>query len=229
MVGRALFTPAPIYTISVVAFDDCDSKSALSIYRGISPRTPASQDSSATTVLPPLFSFQVYVTYNVDLTEERENLARRLFEYALEDFYDDDLVRLDIYFHPGASNADILRHYVTEKRAVNSYATEGSLFRRFAIVVASDQWEQHGVTLLYHDPPADYLHSSESERAVIFGDDIAHEITDEGLLLVQQPIRDESIGMSLSGGLHMFACGTADYDNYEETYREAIKEGRTEW
>ncbi|KAI1290483.1 hypothetical protein F5Y03DRAFT_63397 [Xylaria venustula] len=229
MMGRVFFTPAPIYTISVVAFDDCDSKPALSIYRGISPRTPASQDSSATTVLPPLFSFQVYVTYNVEFMEERENLARRLFECLVEQFYDDDLVRFDIYFHHGASSADILQHYATEKRAVNSYATDGSLFRRFAIVVASDQWEQHGVTLLYHDPPAEYLNSSESERAVIFGEDVAHEITDEGLLLVQRPIRDESTGMSLSGGLHMFACSTANYDQYDETYREAIKEGRTEW
>ncbi|KAK5635351.1 hypothetical protein RRF57_011063 [Xylaria bambusicola] len=220
---RNQFSPAPKYAIFTVTFDDCNSSPALSIYRGIVPTAPAIEDSPAAPALPPLFSFQVYVTYKVDIVSERENLAQRFFDIVLEEFQDSDLVRLDIYFRPNATNTQILQHYASEKRALKSYATHADGFRVFAIVITSEMWEDNGVHLLFHDPPAQHLNAS--EREAILGDGTS----EEGLLLVHKPIRQASIGNSLSLDLRGLAYNTRDWVDFDERYRAGIEEGRVQW
>ncbi|TGJ78957.1 hypothetical protein E0Z10_g9799 [Xylaria hypoxylon] len=220
---RNQFSSTPKYAISAVTFDDCDGSPALSIYRGVVPTTPAIEGSSAAAVLPPLFSFQVYVTYKVDLVSKRENLAQRFSNIALEEFQDSDLVRFDIYFRPNATNTQILQHYGSEKRALKSYATHADGFCGFTIVITSETWEENGVHLLFHDPPAQHL--SSSEREAILGDGT----NEEGVLLVYKPIRQASIGSSLSLDLRGLAYNTEDWADFDERYRAAIKEGRVQW
>ncbi|KAI0197988.1 hypothetical protein F4808DRAFT_437310 [Astrocystis sublimbata] len=220
---RNQFGPAPNYAISTVTFDDCDGIPALSIYRGIVPTTPAIEGSSATAVLPPLFSFQVYVTYKIDLVSEREILAQKFFNNALEEFRDSDLVRFDIYFRPNATNTQILQHYASEKRALKSYATHADDFCGFAIVITSETWEENGVHLLFHDPPAQHLNSS--EREAILGDGTS----EEGVLLVHKPICQAAIRCSLSLDLRGLAENTEDWADFDERYRAAIEEGRVQW
>ncbi|KAI1158004.1 hypothetical protein F5B18DRAFT_123989 [Nemania serpens] len=220
---RNQFSPAPKHAISTVMFDDCDGNPALSIYRGVVPTAPAIKGSLPAAVLPPLFSFQVYVTYKVDLVSKRENLAQRFSNIALEEFRDSDLVRFDIYFRPDATNTQILQHYASEKRASKSYATHADGFCGLAIVITSETWEENGVHLLFHDPQAQHLNSS--EREAIFG----HGTSEEGVLLVYKPIRQASIGSSLSLDLRGLAYNTEHWADFDERYRAAIQEGRVHW
>ncbi|KAI0014497.1 hypothetical protein F4779DRAFT_560130 [Xylariaceae sp. FL0662B] len=104
------FAPAPRYVISQHTFTDCDSQPALSVYRGILPRSEVGDDSSSK-ILPPLFSFQAYVTYGATLASAPEELGRKFLAHALADMQDSDLVRLDIYFCPDTLPTDIVRLY----------------------------------------------------------------------------------------------------------------------
>ncbi|KAI3339634.1 hypothetical protein F4824DRAFT_498334 [Ustulina deusta] len=204
--------PAPNYVISQLAFTDCDSSPAVSVYRGISSRD---------TVLPSLFAFQVYLTYEILLASDRYIFAHKFLERVLVDFDGSDLVRVDVYFRPRASTADILKHYATEGRALNSYATDSTHFRGLAVVVGSDQWESDGVDLLFHDLPDGLLTSDQKKE--IYGDDI----TDLGILLVHVPALDGPSGLSVR--LRQVAENSRDWRDLDEKYRTAIRQGKIQW
>ncbi|KAI1427106.1 hypothetical protein F5Y12DRAFT_197491 [Xylaria sp. FL1777] len=204
--------PAPNYVISQLAFTDCDSSPAVSVYRGI---------SSGDTVLPSLFAFQVYVTYEIPLASNRDIVAHRFLERVLVDFGDSDLVRVDVYFRPRASTADILSHYAIQGRALDTYATDSNYFHGLAVVVGSEQWERDGVHLLFHHLPDGLLTSDQKKE--IYGDDI----TDLGSLLVHVPALDGPSGLSLR--LRQVAENSPDWRNFHEEYRTAIRQGKTHW
>ena len=119
------FAPAPTYVISQQTFTDYDSQPALSVYRGIVPQSEIGGDNSPK-ILPPLFSFQAYVTYGPTLASAPEELGRKILAHALADMQDSDLVRLDIYFCSGALPIDIVRLYRAQNRALSSYVTDAS-------------------------------------------------------------------------------------------------------
>lgn len=204
--------PAPNYVISQLAFTDCDSSPAISVYRGISSRD---------TILPPLFTFQVYITYEIPLASDRDILARKFLERVLVNFDDCDLVRLDVYFRLHAPIADILKHYATECRALNSYATDSNYFRGLAVIVGSDQWESDGVDLLLHDLPDGQLTSDQKKE--IYGDDI----TELGTFLVYVPTLDGLSGLSIR--LRLVAENSHDWRDFDEKYITAIIQGKSQW
>ncbi|KAI4868537.1 hypothetical protein F4820DRAFT_112333 [Hypoxylon rubiginosum] len=149
------FAPAPTYIISQHTFTDCDSQPALSVYRGILSRSEVGDDGSSK-VLPPLFSFQVYVTYGVTLASAPEELKQKFVAHALADMQDSGIIRFDIYFRHGALPTDIVRHYRAENKALSSYSTDANAFRGVAVILTSEHWESTGVELLFFDPPAQF-------------------------------------------------------------------------
>ncbi|KAI8946414.1 hypothetical protein F4801DRAFT_564685 [Xylaria longipes] len=209
--------PAPKYIISQLAFTDRDSFPALSVYRGILPTS----QSASSTVLPPLFSIPVYVTYEVTPASAREDLARKFLEHVLVDFHHSDLLRLDVYFEKDASTAAIIHHDATERDTRHSFASNSMHFRRLAVVIPSNRWETEGVDLLFHDPPAELLKLS--DRKEILGDDI----TEEGTLLLHVTVLEGHNRLSVR--LRQIAENARDWVDFDERYRTAIEQGKTQW
>jgi hypothetical protein len=213
------FAPATKYVISQLTFTDCDSHPAVSVFRGIS--SSGSDGDTISKILSPLFSFQVYITYGATLATAPESFALKFLEHALADMNDSDLVRFDLYFHPGSSPVDIVRHYNTEKKALGSYATDANAFRGVAIILTSERWEAEGVQLLFFDPPTNLLESKDREEILGKG------VTEDGLLLVRNVAPEGSEGLSIK--LRLLAENTRNWTDLDEQYRDAVERGQTEW
>ncbi|KAL1387430.1 hypothetical protein HDK64DRAFT_254862 [Phyllosticta capitalensis] len=133
-------------------YDDQNDCPAVSVWRD--SRRPS---------LPPLFSFQVYITYEVSATEESdlEALAKQLFE---------DIVlplghfakRLDIHFmRPGATAANCMERHRALVQAepdnladvvIPSYTTKFDPYHSLIIVVDSPEWKDKRMTVVFFDP-----------------------------------------------------------------------------
>ncbi|KAK8208102.1 hypothetical protein IWZ01DRAFT_551806 [Phyllosticta capitalensis] len=112
---------------------------------------------------PPLFSFQVYITYDVSAAQDSdiETLASQLFDGIFGD-WDFGSKRLDLHFmDPGASTANCIERHRTlvatetddlANVVVPSYISrENQWYHSFIIVVSSPEWQHDGVTYALFD------------------------------------------------------------------------------
>lgn len=168
---------------------DAQSNSALSIYRGAVPST-GSHTNDPANVLPPLFNFQVYVTFGPTLAAApgaTADLGERLLRQVLRAGSSSarthqGYVRLDVYFMPRAGLGEVVEHYRASERAVveeeregsrgvgvgsgplPSYSLDANPFRCVALVVDSEDWEgEDGAGLLYFEPPEELLWHQDRE------------------------------------------------------------------
>ncbi|KAI8630385.1 hypothetical protein F5Y19DRAFT_61055 [Xylariaceae sp. FL1651] len=207
------FAPATKYINSQLTFIDCHSHPAVSVFRGIQPSE--SDGNTLSGILPPLFSFPVYVTYGATLATVPQSFPQRFLECALYDMIDSDVVRFDIYFHPGSSLADIVRHYTAENRAQGSYATDANVFRGVAVILTTESWEADGPELLFFDPPPNFLESTDRENILGGG------VTENGFLLVRNVALGGPEGLSIK--LRLLAENNPNWTDLDEQYRAAVE------
>ncbi|KAK8186922.1 uncharacterized protein BKA78DRAFT_298018 [Phyllosticta capitalensis] len=112
--------------------------------------------------LPPLFSFQVYITYDVSSAEDAdlEALAKKLYAGLLCE-WGHYAKRLDVHFmRPGASPTDCMeRHRALVQAEPNnladvvipSYVTESCKYHSIVIIVDSPGWKEEGMTIVAFD------------------------------------------------------------------------------
>ncbi|KAK8229397.1 hypothetical protein HDK90DRAFT_468849 [Phyllosticta capitalensis] len=133
-------------------YDDHNDRPALSFW--IDGQRPS---------LPPLFSFQVYITYDVSTAQDSDllELARQLF-HNLIGHMDIGGKRLDLHFmRPGTSVVDCMeRHRLLAENEPDNLAdvvvplylsADYPSFHSFIIVVSSPEWQQNGVVCALFD------------------------------------------------------------------------------
>ncbi|KAK8208101.1 hypothetical protein IWZ01DRAFT_542685 [Phyllosticta capitalensis] len=142
--------PVPAYHF-FRRYDDHNDRPALSVW--IDDRRPS---------LPPLFSFQVYIIYDVSTAEDAdlEALAKKLYA-GLVCEWGHDAKRVDVHFMPpGASSSDCMERHRTLVQAepinladvvIPSYATKSNKYHSFIIVVDSPEWKNEGMTVIFFD------------------------------------------------------------------------------
>ncbi|KAI0470384.1 hypothetical protein GGR56DRAFT_148283 [Xylariaceae sp. FL0804] len=200
-------------TIAHHTFTDCLSRPAVSIYRGLNIGS-----ETEVIVPPPLFSIQVYVTYALPADapmSTREAVAQRFANLVFEEWEPWDrteaLVRFDIYFHPGASDVDIMRHYHAERKAMPHYSTTlgcpEETPRGFAVVLPSENLEADGADLISFDRPADDEGTDDNEAADA-----------SGLELYRAHIGPEETDPGLGGLIGQQAESEPDWGRLEEEY-----------
>ncbi|KAK7509384.1 hypothetical protein IWZ03DRAFT_427385 [Phyllosticta citriasiana] len=141
----------PIYN----HFEDCDGRATLSIWF----------DESRPSLLP-LFSLQVYVTYEASPAQNvgRELLAKELFE-TIMGFEDSSFNRLDIHFlRPGENTANCVEAFRAQKRATDTTVDETTFpictyqpywsKNSFAYIVFDQDWKKVGLKGLCFDTDA---------------------------------------------------------------------------
>ncbi|KAK8238673.1 hypothetical protein HDK77DRAFT_511617 [Phyllosticta capitalensis] len=113
------------------------------------------------TSLPPLFSFQVYVTYDVSEAQksELEALAKQLHQSLLPGDLDASVIRLDLHFlGPDVSTAACVAHYQRAKQAseddpslriVPSYVSAGyHSYHSFFFKLLGPEWQREDASLM---------------------------------------------------------------------------------
>ncbi|KAH8901212.1 hypothetical protein GQ53DRAFT_4362 [Thozetella sp. PMI_491] len=216
---RNQLSPAPHRLISQHTSIDHAGNQAISIYRGLA-RAPTDR------ILPPLFSFQVYVTFGGSLAD----VAPRFINQALADFGPSDVVRFDMYtLSPGSSTADVVTHYRAEREArrgqpldvVESYAGYHGDYVSIAIVIASEAWETvDGVNFVLFDPPPATLEREDRDAILGVG------ASEDGVLVL--PVSLEGYNR-WSVRLRDMAEKTNLWFERAARYEEAFDAGQVEW
>ncbi|KUI62257.1 hypothetical protein VP1G_09392 [Cytospora mali] len=186
-------------------FIDHTSTEGLSAYIG--RRLASSVPSSDTRVLPPLFSFQVYITYGSTLADAPSPLICDYASRAMAEMNKNDQfeypIRFDFHFLPGRDVNGIISHY----------RAEGSVGGRKALI-----W-------LLFDPPAEYLQAFPEQREAILG----NGVSDDGVLVTSGVSVQQGEWNSLSVRLRTLAESNDRWTELKNQYDEAVLRGRTEW
>ncbi|EFX06195.1 violaceus kinesin [Grosmannia clavigera kw1407] len=143
-------------------------------YLPTSARQLASLSGSNNAVLPPSFSFQVYVTYGPTLADTPSLLAqdfvKRVMAVMNNNGQYDYPIRFDFHFLPGKAVNEIIQHYRAEGKAEPDYSKRpDDDYRGVAIALSKESWEREGADLILFDPPAEYLQTTGEERDAILG------------------------------------------------------------
>lgn len=202
-------------------FFDHNGQKAISAYWG---RRPYPDEP----VLPPLWSFQFYITFG-PVADSDLILPRQLLEKAMRPGTDNDLVplRLDINFLPGAVPVECMEHYRAEKAARLAAGTrllltdpyeEYSKFS-FLFIIEHAEWETMGATtVLFDNLDLDDPDDSDQRREV----QIERNVKWTGDM--QDASRKPFLGETIRS-LRM----TPAWDGGEEKYSQKLAEGRSDW
>ncbi|KAG4435145.1 hypothetical protein IFR05_009377 [Cadophora sp. M221] len=116
--------------------------------------------------LPPLFSFQIYVTIAVP-DSQKEKLCVDLYETITlkQDKPSVPTWRFDVHFLPGSSKDECITHYRLDKEArkevplcvMSSYKDESVTTGGVFVLVDQEHWEENGVGFLYFDRDMKFL------------------------------------------------------------------------
>lgn len=224
---RQQLGPAVVTLQGQNPFVDHASAQGISAYVG---RRLASASESDNKVLPPLFSFQVYVTYGPTLENAPSSLAPGFVARAMSEMNKNDQfkypIRFDFHFTPGKDVNDVINHYRAEGKALPDYSKRpGDSFRGFAILLAKESWATDGVDLLLFDPPSKHLQDPPEEREAILGTGVS----DDGVLVVNGISVQQGESNSLSIRLRDLAESNQNWSELKNQYDEAVRQGRSEW
>ncbi|KAK8173207.1 hypothetical protein IWX90DRAFT_136142 [Phyllosticta citrichinensis] len=168
--------------------------------------------------LPPLFSFQVYVTYDVSAAERSglEALAKRLHQTPLAGTLDASLIRLDLHFlEPNTSTKDCVAHHNHGK----VFAFDDPSLRIMPSYICSGyhRWNSYFYKIL--NPDCDGAKST----SVSFDSESSDGATD-GVPFLEEPT---SIDAAQEASVYFY--GSTDAKDCEVVYELAGAAGLTEW
>ena len=197
---------------AVTPFTDHDGQQAVSAYWGKPPQANAP-------ILPPQWSFQVYVTFgtSVDLSTA---LAERLLIAFRGSGRGSHPVRLDIYFMPGADTKQCKDHYRAERAARQPHSeshhfvdpyTEGRSHMKLLVQVDAAEWRTVGATIAMFDQISDYDDDDEPLRSRTI-----------------QAVPWSGPGETVGTLLHSMAAGTGQ-DELNDAYHQRLSGGHSRW
>lgn len=222
-VPRQQFGPALVTASGHHRFVDHTSRDGISSYIG---RRLASVDD----VLPPLFPFQIYVTYGPTLDDPNLSLAQDFVERAMCEMNKhgqfDYPIRFDFFFASGSDVDAVIGHYHGERKALPDYSKRpGDSFCGLAILLSRETWVTEGVDLVLFDPPAKFLQMSAEEREASLGPGVS----EDGVLVIRGVSVQQGQTNGLSTRLRSFAQGNQKWDQLKEQYDEAVLQGHVAW
>ncbi|KAK8186917.1 uncharacterized protein BKA78DRAFT_355195 [Phyllosticta capitalensis] len=189
-------------------FQDHDGNPGLSVWCGLCS-------------LPPLFSFQVYITYDLSEAEKSdlEALAKRLLNKLLDPSIGVFMIRLDVHIlGPGATTEDCVASFRRAKQApsddpsmhiVPSYvASDYHYYHCFFFKVSSPDWERNetGLTSVSFEPAC------------------PDDVTDDRAFVEEAMSIDEA----QEGTSYLYGCSSFKED-CKAVYEAAQAAGLTEW
>jgi hypothetical protein len=208
-------------TVSATFIDHAGQK-AVSAYWGRAP-------SPGAPILPPLWSFQFYVTYGATADSDPD-LPKQLLAVSMRATIDVCPIRLDVNFLPGADPERCMQHYRDEKAArvqagapllVTDPYQEYSKFS-FLVMIEHAEWEFLGGTTVVFDgdEPDDPEHPEQTrketvDRNVEWGD-------------ASNPNVRPSAKAPLGQTMH-YLGSTPAWDEGNELYERQLEQGRSSW
>ncbi|ROW09949.1 hypothetical protein VPNG_06297 [Cytospora leucostoma] len=224
---RKQLGPAIVTVPSQYPFVDHASTEGLSAYIG---KRLVSLSGSDDKVLPPLFSFQVYVTYGPTLAHAPSYPVPDFVSRAMADMNKHGQfeypIRFDFHFLPGKDVDDVISHYHAEGKALPDYSKRpGDSFRGVAVLLSRESWETEGVDLVLFNPPAEYLQGPPAEREAI----LEKGVRDDGILkIIGVSVQPEEWN-NLSVRLRTLAESNQKWGELKDEYDEAVLQAKTEW
>lgn len=227
-----------LYGTSYYDFIDHGGETAVAVYSGQQPTPQAS-------VLPPQWSFQVYVTFQLDGQTTLQAVAIRLLEAIETDRLEVYPLRLDVYHLVNATHDQCMQHYRREKQAraaspsmqlfVPAYMDE---VPNFLIILDHADWAEpgQGVATVQFDPPPAYRQDPSSEFYV--SDEV---YTQAGVPVGQGPSevaavygrasRDEESGAWECNLFEVMDSLKLNewFADWQERYEEIVEGGRDTW
>lgn len=115
-------------------FADHSGAPALMVWKHIPEVIPAGADTPIRTPdLPPLFSFPIYFVHPAATHARIERVAAEFLDAIMDQqCLNGKIVRLDVYFLPGAREEDCVAHYHAEKSVRGLYTDQVGLLREHA-------------------------------------------------------------------------------------------------
>jgi hypothetical protein len=198
-------------------FTDHSGQKAMSVYWGRAP-------SSGAPILPPLWSFQFYVTFGATADSD-PSLPEKLLTASTKARSDTFPIRLDINYLPGADSEKCMGHYRAEKAArleagapllvTDPYSEYGANFSFLVIVEHADWMTKGGTTILFdNDDPEG------SREPVINSDSEWGDVSQQSAMSSKR-----SIGESL----YSLRGWTPTWESGNELYDEKLEQGRSDW
>ncbi|KAK8238674.1 hypothetical protein HDK77DRAFT_483309 [Phyllosticta capitalensis] len=182
--------------------------------------------------LPPLFSFQVYVTHEASPVQnaDREALARELYDAILGNKGHDK--RVDVHFlRPGESTSDCVeshralvkaKHTTLAQAVIPSYEDAAPWHcRSFIYVLSNSNWKEAGLTGVYfdHNEPEFPDAADDFSESTMVGFEI-EEVA--GIFFCHWHLRDEYMDLFSD-------AQDAGMTDWEEVFKAAGRLGMDQW
>jgi hypothetical protein len=198
-------------------FTDHSGQKGISVYQGQTP-------SPGAPILPPLWSFQYYVTYGATADSD-PGLPEQLLLASLRPLSEGYPIRLDVNFLPDADSEKCMQHYRAEKVArenagapllLNDPYGESGVHFSFLVMIEHEDWEgKGGTTVIFDDDHPD------DSMGVILRSGLEWGNMHRNRVVHDKPFVAET--------LHSLRYETPSWDSGNEKYDERLEQGRSDW
>jgi hypothetical protein len=199
--------------VASTPFTDHNGQKGVFAYTGKAP-------SLGGPMLPPLWSFQFYITFGA-LADSDPSLPEKLLWACRRSMVEGYPLRLDVNFLPGADPERCMEHYRAEKVArqeagaplpvTNPYGQSfGTL--SFLVLIEHADWESKGATTVSFDFSDEESGEPYIKRDIMWGD-------------YSPPPFEQYLGQVL----HSLTYATPGRDESNDLYDARLEQGRSDW